>query len=377
MIALKGMTWDHPRGFDPMVATSEFFKKKHNNFISIAWDKRPLQAFADRPIEQMTEDYDLIVIDYPHLGEVAANGLLDYFDKPQYLDQLSKLKKESVGNSHQSYFVDDHQWALAIDAATQVSVFRKDLINFLPSSWNELVELAKNNKILWPLKPIHAISSFYSICNNIDKPFNPDLKEFINKKTTIRTLMMMKEIVKYLPNECLQMDPIQACEYMAENNDIFYCPYIYGFSNYSRYGFKKNVLLFSNVIDLEGNGPVGTQLGGTGIAVSKASSFKEEAFEYALWVASSDCQKNIYYKNGGQPGNAVAWENEIINKETNNFFSSTRDTLEGAWVRPRHNGYMKFQDLGGDIINDFLKNNLNEEDIYDKLNYEFKKSFVQ
>mgnify|MGYP000238741250 CR=1 FL=1 len=32
MIALKGMTWDHPRGFDPMVATSESFKKKHNNF---------------------------------------------------------------------------------------------------------------------------------------------------------------------------------------------------------------------------------------------------------------------------------------------------------------------------------------------------------
>ncbi len=172
MVTLKGMTWDHPRGFDPMVATSESFKKKHNNFTSITWDKRPLQAFADRPIEEMTEDYDLIVIDHPHVGEVAVNGLLDYFDKPQYFDQLSKLKKESVGNSHQSYFINDHQWALAIDAATQVSVFRKDLINFLPSSWNELVELAKNKKILWPLKPIHAISSFYSICNNIDKPFN-------------------------------------------------------------------------------------------------------------------------------------------------------------------------------------------------------------
>ncbi len=45
-------------------------------------------------------------------------------------------------------------------------------------------------------------------------------------------------------------------------------------------------------------------------------------------------------------------------------------------VRPRHNGYMKFQDMSGDIINDFLKNNLKEQDIYDKLNYEFKKSFV-
>ena len=201
-------------------------------------------------------------------------------------------------------------------------------------------------------------------------------KEFINKKTTIRTLMMMKEIVKYLPNECLQMDPIQACEYMAENNDIFYCPYIYGFSNYSRLGYRKTILTFSNVMDLEGNGPVGTHLGGTGIAVSKKSSYKKEAFEYAFWVASSKCQKGIFYENGGQPGNAIAWEDQKINAETNNFFKNTRDTLEGAWVRPRHNGYMKFQDMSGDIINDFLKNNLKEQDIYDKLNYEFKKSFV-
>ena len=130
-------------------------------------------------------------------------------------------------------------------------------------------------------------------------------------------------------------------------------------------------------MDLVGNGPVGTHLGGTGIAVSNKSSFKKEAFEYAFWIAGSNCQKSIFFENGGQPANTIAWEDARINQETNNFFVNTRDTLEGAWVRPRHNGYMKFQDLGGDIINDFLKNNLNEEDIYDKLNYEFKKSFVQ
>ena len=376
MINLKGMTWDHPRGYDPMVASSESFTKKHNNSISITWDKRPLQAFADRPIEQMTGQYDLIVIDYPHVGEVSANGLLDNFDKSEYTDQLSKLFQESVGQSHKSYFVDNHQWALAIDAATQVAVYRKDLIDFLPSSWNDLIELTKNRKVFWPLKPVHAISSFYSICNNIGKPFQVNSKDFVSKKEAIITLEMMKEVVKYLPKECLQMDPIQTCEYMSENNDIFYCPYIYGFSNYSRNGFKKNVLLFSNVMDLEGNGPIGTQLGGTGIAVSNASTFKKEAFQYALWVASAECQKDIYYKNGGQPGNAIAWEDKIINEETNNFFYNTRATLEGAWVRPKYNGYMKFQDLSGDIINDFLKNNLKEEVIYDKLNYEFRKSFI-
>ena len=124
-------------------------------------------------------------------------------------------------------------------------------------------------------------------------------------------------------------------------------------------------------------GPIGTQLGGTGIAVSSKSHFKIEAIKYAFWIASSECQRDFYYKNGGQPGNAIAWEDNKINDETNNFFSGTRDTLEGAWVRPKHNGYMKFQDISGNIINDFLKNNLNEEEIYDKLENEFNKSFVE
>ena len=107
MIELKGMTWDHSRGYDPMIATSEEFKKKNDNNIKIHWDKRPLQAFADRPIEEMTDNYDLIVIDYPHVGEIAAKELLENFDKPAYTYKLSILAKESVGKSHQSYFINN------------------------------------------------------------------------------------------------------------------------------------------------------------------------------------------------------------------------------------------------------------------------------
>ncbi len=376
MIKLKGMTWDHPRGYDPMIASSKIFKMNRNNSIDIVWDKRPLQAFADRPIEEMVDLYDLIVIDYPHVGEVSAKGLLDNFDKPEYSEQLVNLFKESVGESHKSYFFANKQWALAIDAATQVAVCRDDLLPSIPKSWNDLIALAKKNHVIWPLKPVHAISSFYSISNNISQPLSQSAKKFTDKATSLKTLKMMKKIVKYLPSECLQMDPIQTCENMSEKNDFFYCPYIYGFSNYSRKSFKKNILSFVNVMDLGGNGPVGTQLGGTGIAVSIKSDYKKEAFEYAFWIASSDCQKNIFYNSGGQPGNSIAWKDKKINEDSNNFFYNTRNTLDGAWVRPKHNGYMNFQDIGGDIINDFLKNNLKEEIIYDKLNSEFMKSFV-
>ena len=136
-----------------------------------------------------------------------------------------------------------------------------------------------------------------------------------------------------------------------------------------------NILFYTNVLDLSGKGPAGTHLGGTGIAVSSQSKHKNYAMDYAYWIASSECQKKTYYENGGQPGNAIAWEDQKINNETNNFFSNTRQTLEDAWVRPKHNGYMNFQDEGGNIINEYLQNSGDEEKIYEKLKSEYKQSF--
>ena len=52
MIELKGMTWDHSRGYDPMIATSLEFSKNYFNKVSIKWEKRSLQAFADRPVHE-------------------------------------------------------------------------------------------------------------------------------------------------------------------------------------------------------------------------------------------------------------------------------------------------------------------------------------
>ena len=85
--------------------------------------------------------------------------------------------------------------ALAIDAATQVCCFREDLIS-LPQSWNELSNLAHQNKAL-ALKPVHAISSFYSIYNNINMSLILKTK-FINKEFGIKTLEMMKHITVHL-----------------------------------------------------------------------------------------------------------------------------------------------------------------------------------
>ena len=70
---LIGMTWDHARGYDPMVATAMSFCEAYPD-ADIVWEKRSLQAFADRPLEAMCGDYDLMVIDHPHAGEAARSG---------------------------------------------------------------------------------------------------------------------------------------------------------------------------------------------------------------------------------------------------------------------------------------------------------------
>ena len=69
IIRLKGMTWSHPRGFDPLVACAAAWREATG--VEIVWDKRSLQDFESYPVEELARRYDLIVIDHPHVGQIT------------------------------------------------------------------------------------------------------------------------------------------------------------------------------------------------------------------------------------------------------------------------------------------------------------------
>lgn len=71
---LKCMTRDHPRGYDPIVDTSGIYAEFTG--VEIAWDKRSLQAFADEPNLGLAKRFDFIVLDHPHVGQIADSGAL-------------------------------------------------------------------------------------------------------------------------------------------------------------------------------------------------------------------------------------------------------------------------------------------------------------
>ena len=377
MKLLKGIAWDHPRGFDPMVATANLFQKK-NSEVEVKWDKRPLQAFADRPIEEMAFDYDLMVIDHPHVGEASRKNLIyELNNNKQYEGELISLEKNSVGLSHQSYNFNDNQYALAIDAAAPVSAYRYDLIENPPSTFEETIKLAEQSKVIWPIKPVDSISCFNSIAANLNNPINKVPEKFVEKDLAVEILQMMKKLSQLVPKDCLSMNPINVLDIMSDSDDFYFCPQLYGYSNYSRAGFRKSVVNFGNMIsfDEDKNNCKGSQIGGTGLAISKSTKYLEIALKYSFWVASEICQTDTFYKSGGQPGHLKAWQNQEINDDSKNFFMNTLDTLQKSWLRPRYDGYMYFQDKAGTIINNFLKDNLTLEQALDNLLKEFERSF--
>ena len=70
-----------------------------------------------------------------------------------------------------------------------------------------------------------------------------------------------------------------------------------------------------------------------------------------------------------------AWKDELINKNCNNFFKHTLETLEASWLRPRYDGYMYYQDHAGTAINKYLASETSAELTINELKIIFEKSF--
>jgi multiple sugar transport system substrate-binding protein len=372
--SLKGMTWSHPRGYDPMVATSAAWKERTG--VEIAWDKRSLQDFESFPVEELARQYDLIVIDHPHVGQITAARCLLALDVPGREPERAELARGSVGQSYPSYAFEGHQWAFPIDAAAQVMAYRADIIERPPVTWNEVVELARIGQVVLPLLPPHSLMTFFTLAANLGTPCATGPGELIAPEAGIEVCGRLAELAALIEPSNFALDPIAASEALARQDALVsVMPYGYGYVSYAREGFRPRPLSFTNIPELGRHGPIGSALGGTGIAVSAFSGQPEAAIDYAYWVASGETQRRVYAGSGGQPGHAAAWEDEAVNASVGDFYRDTRATLEGAYVRPRHEGYMAFQDAASRRINAGLMTKAPARDIVAALNTLYNESF--
>ena len=374
-ITLKGMTWSHPRGYDPMVACSQDWLRKTG--IVVEWDKRSLQDFESFPVEELARRYDLIVIDHPHVGQITAENCLAPLDVPGRAAAFAALSEGSVGASFPSYHWQGHQWAFPIDTATQVLAFRPDRLGRAPTTWAEVLDLAKTGEVLLPLRPPHSLMCLFTLCGNLGMPCSVDQgRPFVDADVAVQAIEMIRELAALTDPACTGMAPIAVLDRMGEGGSPYsLAPLIYGYVSYALEGFRANHIAFTDMPVAGTSGPVGSALGGTGIAVSAFSANREAAIDFAYWIASDEVQADRYWRSGGQPGHAAGWEDDAANAATLGFYRKTRPTLEGAWLRPRHDGYMPFQEGASQRINQAVTSREPAAKAIADLNDLFVKSF--
>lgn len=382
-IELRGITWQHERGLDPLVATAARFAAETG--IRVSWEARSLQGFADQSIPELAARYDLLVFDHPHIGEIVPTESLLALDGLLGDAFLADQAANSVGPSHRSYAWDGRQWGLAIDAAGHVAAYRPDLLERLgvrpPETWEDVWELDRaarqaNMRIALPNKAVDAISSLLSLCANAGTdPYISD-HEIVPRAVGLQCLEVLARLTAASPPGSMAWDPIRLLDHMAETDEVVYCPILFGYSNYSRRGFRRHLVRFK-AIPARDHGLRGGVIGGAGLGISAHCQHIDAACDYARYVASAEIQRSLYTASGGQPGHRVAWVDPDANELASDFFRDTLAGLDAGYLRPRYEGALLVQNQGGEELWRFLRDGGDAGDLLDRLDALYRRSLPQ
>lgn len=365
MTTLRGITWNHTRGYAPLAVTAKVW----NDFqpdVEIQWDIRSLWSFGEEGLDDLARQYDLLLIDHPFMGTAARLNLFVPLDEHLPADELTLLRAQSVGPSFASYHYAGHQWALPVDAAAQVSVARLDWFaregRAVPTSWNEVVALARETgKVAMPMAPMGLLGAFFSLyANQFASPFDANEQWAIEAPKAAVVLAQLRELYDLIGPDSLRQYPVALLNRMAQTDELVYMPITYGYANYGMAGYAQHPLTFG---PLPGARPDGATLGGVGIAVSATSAHIDAAVSYCRWLAGAECQSTLYALSGGQPAHRLAWETPLLNELTHGFYHNTRQTLERAFVRPRFDGFHHFQTEAARLLQGFLRENTPAADL--------------
>lgn len=370
-ILLRGMTWEHRRAVDPLVNTVSAFRMRHPE-IAVSWDARPLHGFEFTPVEELAARYDLIILDHPFAGDIAAKRYLLPLDA---LVDSEGLAGAFVGPSLETYRYDGHVWALPVDAACQVAVYRPDLLarcdGQVPRSWPEMMDLGDKAtrlglKLAIAFAGVHGLMTFFTLCASLGRPCATDPTELlVERDTAAEALQAMRRLLALCPPEVLDWNSIALHDAMIARDDLVYCPAVYCYAAYAEADIP-HPLAFADLPGLDRPSPAGSTIGGTGIGVSARTAHPEAALAYARFLVEAETQQQFALHHG-QPARLDAWRDPAINARFGNCFRDTIRTMEQAWTRPRYAGYLGFQRAAGDLVEAHLRGTIGEEALLDRL----------
>ena len=219
---------------------------------------------------------------------LALDGLID---DAFIADQAAN----SVGPSHASYEWEGHLWALAIDAAGHVSAYRPDLLERLgvgvPETWDDIWELDRVARpqgmhVSLPMKAVDTLATWLTLAANAGVEPYADEERILPRDVGLEHLETLHRLAEMSHPDAFAWNPILLLERMATADDVVACPILFGYSNYSRPGFRDSLVQFRPVPSA-GLGPRGGVIGGAGLGISAHTQQREAAIEYATYVGLS------------------------------------------------------------------------------------------
>ena len=365
---LKGVIWDHARGYAPLEAASAQFEVERG--VSIAWDRRSLQAFADASIEGLAAEYDLIVLDHPHVGLIAETGSLLPLDMPP------DGADGSLGGSLESYVWKGHLWAYPIDAACQMAVRRPDLPGASLPDWEAALSAEiMDFSIVTPLLPVDAFDMMMTLVAGRGEealPFSDSA--FVSDENGLLALAVLKALYKLGPSEAVGWNPIHVLELMSKTDEFAYSPCLFAYINYARPGFRLHLLDYADLPSFRGMNRRRAILGGAGLGVSSKSTAPDAARAFSAWAASEPVQSSVYVANDGQPAHRKTWDALANDPRYRGFLTGGRATIDGAWTRPRDIWFLSFVDDVCDIFPDFFLKDRVEDAFLSEINALYRKN---
>lgn len=371
MSKYRGLTWDHPRGKNALIAAAN--RSRTSGGVDIEWSAQPLEGFESAPIDELAERYDLIVLDHPHLGDALASRALLALDSVFDEATLAEMGMNAVGPSFDSYRYAGKLWALPLDAATQVSALRTDLAEIRPETWDEVLMLSRTVPVALSLAGPHAFLSLCSIAVSLGADPGHGEAAFVEPEVGREALGMLTDLARRAPEGSALLNPIGLLERMSLADDIAYIPLIYGYVNYAARGLARP-LSFGEAPSATAGGLRGSTMGGTGIAISSRVQITPELLTHLQWLLSADAQERFIPDNDGQPSRISAWDDHEVNSQSTNFYRATRQTMEQAWVRPRFAGYTDIQAEASALIQQSITESRALDSTLDALDATFAKA---
>lgn len=372
-VRLRGMTWDHRRAVNPLLATQAMFAKAHPG-IAIEWSTRPLHGFEFTPIAELARSFDMVILDHPFCGDISTSRCLLPVD-----DILQAEPPQAfVGPSLQTYVYEGKTWAIPVDAACQVAVSRPDLLARLaapaPRNWAQLLELGggaarQGLRLAIGLRGVHSLMTFFTLCANSGRPCATAADQaFADPDTAGMALEHMRELLSFCPEGALDWNSIDLHDVMVARDDLVFCPAVYCYATYAE-ADQRRPLRFH---DFPGpRGPGGSTIGGTGLGISAHCAHPDLAMTYARFAASAETQR-AFALHHGQPARIEAWRDAAIDARFGGCYSATLQTMEQCWIRPRFAGYLGFQAEAGALIERHLRGDIARQALLDRLQKAFE-----